>query len=495
MGGQMAAPRSFVQGTGRLIKDRAQAPTRVDMDAQSSRVATTIRSAGALCGVTALGLLGALMAASPALAQPLAPVLGGTHPDSPGLSTTPRIFGRAGGVGTSGLGLRALALRAGVDPNSTVMIYADPSCSGTSVASGPLGEFEGPGIEVSVSPSSSTDFYATLTDSAEPGSPSGCSSPLTYRQVTGPPTVPTVTAVSPSSPADDNFPLVFGNAEADATITLYGDPACEGAVLGAGTGKAFSTEGIQAPVSDNSDTTFYAMASWAGLYSDCSSTSAGYRELTPPGDSGGGGGGGSGNGEQSVPPTVTPAVTVDPPGRPPAPKLRTTPENTGNDATPLIVGKAPAAAFVKVFAERECRGPVLAQGSVADLAAGLEVQVPENATTSLYGMSIDGGGDRSPCTADPLVYVEDSLAPETRITAGPAAKTQRPTAVFRFADTVEDLGVSFSCRLDRGRWRLCQSPLKLKGLGYRRHTLRVKATDAAGNFEGSPAKRSFQVLR
>ncbi|HEY4778803.1 MAG TPA: hypothetical protein VIH47_04345 [Solirubrobacterales bacterium] len=451
-----------------------------------------LRSALALIAVSLLG--GCVIWVPVAEAEaPSAPLLSHTNPKSPGFSTTPRIIGREGGVGTSVIGLRTSAMKASLDPTPTVTLYTDSACVKVA-GSGPLSEFEGLGIQVAVAPGSTTSFYATLTDPSEAETTSTCSRPIVYRQVSEAPAAPIVEGVTPSSPADDNLPFVLGQAEGEATVDIYGDPACTGVVLGSGSGESFSAEGVQAVVPDNSTTTLYATASWAGFHSSCSSTSVSYREVTLPSEPEGGGGGG----EASPPATAPerpPVMTPDPPGRPPAPKLRTTPEGTSNQETPLVTGKAPNATIVKIFGEDGCKGPVLAQGSASEFEAGLPVHVVENTSVSFYGVSIDGGGDQSPCTPDPTVYVEDSTAPVTRITAGPALKTHKPTVVFRFADAVEDLSTSFLCKLDHGVWRPCQAPLRLSRLGYHRHVLRVKAVDAAGNFEKRAAKRSFQVLR
>jgi hypothetical protein len=95
-----------------------------------------------------------------------------------------------------------------------------------------------------------------------------------------------------------------------------------------------------------------------------------------------------------------------------------------------------------------------------------------------------------------VTYVEDSIAPRTRITMAPGSKTRRRKAVFRFADVSGDpTGTKFECKLDRRKWRACYSPFKVKGLGYSRHTIKIRATDAVGNAEAKAVKRSFKVVK
>jgi hypothetical protein len=104
----------------------------------------------------------------------------------------------------------------------------------------------------------------------------------------------------------------------------------------------------------------------------------------------------------------------------------------------------------------------------------------------------DGG--QSSCS-NSVQYVEDSTPPHSRITMAPAAKTRHRTVVFRFTDTTGDpAGTAFFCKVDKRKWRLCSSPLRLQGLHLAKHTVEVKATDPAGNAETRPAKRSFKVV-
>jgi hypothetical protein len=186
---------------------------------------------------------------------------------------------------------------------------------------------------------------------------------------------------------------------------------------------------------------------------------------------------------------------VRPDSSPPAPPhLRTTPAGRANDNTPLVSGSAPGAASVRVFASPSCGGAVVAKGSAAQFAAGLEVLVGDNVVAAFSAVSIGSGGGQSSCSA-PVYYIEDSTTPHTRITMGPASKTRKRSAVFRFTDTIEDApGTTFLCKVDRAKWKRCSSPLRLRRLRVRRYVVRVKATDVAGNAETRAATRRFKVV-
>jgi hypothetical protein len=85
----------------------------------------------------------------------------------------------------------------------------------------------------------------------------------------------------------------------------------------------------------------------------------------------------------------------------------------------------------------------------------------------------------------------DTTAPATMIKSGPAATTTSTGASFAF--TSSENGSTFSCKLDSGSWASCISPKAYSGLAVSSHTFSVKATDAAGNADASPATRSWAV--
>jgi hypothetical protein len=85
----------------------------------------------------------------------------------------------------------------------------------------------------------------------------------------------------------------------------------------------------------------------------------------------------------------------------------------------------------------------------------------------------------------------DVTPPETRITAGPSGRTSEHEPAFQFAAT--EAGSTFSCSLDFAAYAPCASPLRLHELVGGWHTFQVRAADAAGNADPSPASRRFSV--
>ncbi|MDQ3264786.1 MAG: Ig-like domain-containing protein, partial [Myxococcota bacterium] len=84
----------------------------------------------------------------------------------------------------------------------------------------------------------------------------------------------------------------------------------------------------------------------------------------------------------------------------------------------------------------------------------------------------------------------DSIAPDTTILTAPAAVSTTTSASFTFSAT--ESGSSFQCRLDAGTWASCTSPVALT-VGQGSHTWEVRATDAAGNQDPSPASHTWFV--
>jgi hypothetical protein len=85
----------------------------------------------------------------------------------------------------------------------------------------------------------------------------------------------------------------------------------------------------------------------------------------------------------------------------------------------------------------------------------------------------------------------DTTAPQTKISAGPSGRTASHKATFRFASN--EAASTFQCKLDGKKWASCRSPKTYKKLAEGKHTFRVKARDAAGNVDSTPAKRSWRV--
>jgi hypothetical protein len=86
----------------------------------------------------------------------------------------------------------------------------------------------------------------------------------------------------------------------------------------------------------------------------------------------------------------------------------------------------------------------------------------------------------------------DTTPPETTITKQPRKRSGKRTARFAFKSS--ERGSSFECKLDRGGFEPCKSPLRER-VKPGKHRFAVVAIDRAGNRDPSPAKAAFKRVR
>jgi len=290
------------------------------------------------------------------------PALTATDPASPSNDRTPLVRGTA-------------------PDGDGVEIYGDASCSGTPLGGGSPATLAGAGIEVDVPPNATTTLYARVWDTL--GRVSACSAePLEYvhRFVA----VPTLTGTEPPSPGTDLTPLIRGSAPGADTVALFTNEACSGTPAEVAAAEDFADPGMEVTVAEESTTTFYARAQDEdGNPSACSTDSVTYTHVF----------------------VVAPTFTG------------TTPASPADDSTPLVRGSAPGAQTVSLFANADCSGTPLAQGSAAAFAGeGIEAPVADDATTTFRARAADSAGRLSPCSTDTLTYVEQTTPPAPVLT-------------------------------------------------------------------------------
>ena len=78
------------------------------------------------------------------------------------------------------------------------------------------------------------------------------------------------------------------------------------------------------------------------------------------------------------------------------------------------------------------------------------------------------------------------------LTGGPATSAPVASATATLAFTSTAAG-RFECSLDGGAWKACTSPATYGGLADGAHSFAVRAVDAAGNADGTPATRAWTV--
>src|SRR5215208_3055185 len=109
----------------------------------------------------------------------------------------------------------------------------------------------------------------------------------------------------------------------------------------------------------------------------------------------------------------------------------------------------------------------------------------------------DGAGnvDATPASSTFTVEVppppQDTTPPETTIDSGPSGTVSTSSADFVFSSS--EPNSTFECSLDGGAFSACTSPNSYANLSDGSHTFQVRATDAAGNTDATPAERTWTV--
>jgi len=371
---------------------------------------------------------------------PLAPNLLGTDPPSPGSTTDFLVLGFA-------------------EPLATVTLYEDAACAT------PTGEWSTAEADGSVAvpsaapPQGMVTRRARATDRA--GNTSGCSAPVTYRHDDIPPPAPTLTHTIPPSPSGAvTEPLIGGHTEGGAVVTLFATPDCSGPALATVTAASNGLFTVGVTVAASSTTTFFAHATdAAGNTSPCSAPGLTY-------------------------------VHYDADAAAPV-LLATAPPSPSNVPSPIVTGTAEPGSTVRLYLGAGCAGFFLGEG-VADAhgAFAIEVLVPTNALTLISGLAINVVGSTSPCAAEPLSYIHDSVPPAAPTFTGTAPPSPSPDPAPRVLGAAEPLSTVTLYRDDA-----CSDPTGASTVTHPAGDFAVdvdvalnaettwwaRATDAAGN--------------
>jgi hypothetical protein len=96
--------------------------------------------------------------------------------------------------------------------------------------------------------------------------------------------------------------------------------------------------------------------------------------------------------------------------------------------------------------------------------------------------------DPTPAT---YTWMVDLTVPDTTIDSNPSDPSNDPTPTFSFSSSQS--GSAFTCRVDGASWATCTSPHTLAALAEGSHTFDVRASDAAGNTDSTPASYTWAI--
>ncbi|MFM2152230.1 MAG: hypothetical protein RL199_665 [Pseudomonadota bacterium] len=119
----------------------------------------------------------------------------------------------------------------------------------------------------------------------------------------------------------------------------------------------------------------------------------------------------------------------------------------------------------------------------------------EDGAHKLVVKATDAAGNTDPAGVTTR-WTVDTRAPDTSLSTKPDAATPSDAAAFTFRTDDASPGVTFQCRLDDADFAACNSPKAYSGLAVdRTHRFFVRAVDAAGNADATPAEWSWAIDR
>jgi len=176
---------------------------------------------------------------------------------------------------------------------------------------------------------------------------------------------------------------------------------------------------------------------------------------------------------------------------PAVPTLTSTPASPANGNNPVLSGTTDPGVTVDVYSA-SCPGGTSAGTTTADSAGAFQVSVSvaDDTRTDFFATATDASGPSACSTV--LTYVEDSTDPDTTLVPVPA--TTGPSVSFTFSGSDAGSGVShFECSLNGTSFTTCTSPTNYSNLSGGPNTFQVRAVDAAGNFDPTPASQTWIV--
>ncbi|MHA6250219.1 Ig-like domain-containing protein [Pontibacter sp. CAU 1760] len=158
-----------------------------------------------------------------------------------------------------------------------------------------------------------------------------------------------------------------------------------------------------------------------------------------------------------------------------------------NTNKPTFSGTAEAGSTVMLMIDGKQAGTVAA-ASDGSWSLVPTSALPEGAQQATV-QAADAAGNTS--NVSNLRFTIDTIAPETQIAEAPVAHSNSPEAKFRFSSN--ETNVMFWVSLDGAAYAQVANPYTVSGLAEGAHTLNVRAVDAAGNTDASPATHRWDV--
>lgn len=101
-----------------------------------------------------------------------------------------------------------------------------------------------------------------------------------------------------------------------------------------------------------------------------------------------------------------------------------------------------------------------------------------------------GNVDASPAID---AWTVDTSTPDTTLLSGPVGAVASQSAEFSFVSPDAGEGATFECKLDGGNFAACTSPASYPNLSMGEHTFSVRVRDSVGNYDPTPATRTWVI--
>jgi uncharacterized delta-60 repeat protein len=133
-------------------------------------------------------------------------------------------------------------------------------------------------------------------------------------------------------------------------------------------------------------------------------------------------------------------------------------------------------------------GTLVTEMGAWDEAEALAIQADGRIVAAGSAESYDGDYDFAIARYHPIT---DNTPPNTTITSGPSGAVNSTSATFAFVSS--EPASKLQCSLDGAPYSGCSSPKSYSNLTDGSHLFRVRAIDALGNTDQTPAQRTFTV--
>ncbi len=266
---------------------------------------------------------------------------------------------------------------------AVIKLYNSAACT-TRIGMGTKVEFEGVGITTSTRPNDTTLIYARAEDLA--GNASACTSLATFTHDTLPPDPPVFSSTLPISPNNQSVtPYIFGNASIDSvSVSMFSDDHCL-TPIGSDTADHFTTTGVHITTPSPVGIGTVATPVYAVSYDEVGNPSSctymlDYKYSNAPAPA----------------PTFFQSLPVSPS------RVSTTPYIRGGVAATIVK--------IDLYKDAACTLALASGSKPVYSTSGIQITVPANSTTNVYGISTDVYGNSSGCTSL-TTYIHENHVP------------------------------------------------------------------------------------